>query len=277
MADMTDAEQARENRKYTLIGVIVTIIAAIAIIAAAIAIVHANSTKNASDESKSRAAFSRIADKPAHVAVDGALVYDRRGFEKDPVTTAASNADRGTKAVDVYMDMNCPACAITENTLADTYSSLLKSGRIQLRIHVVSFLDNMSSDKYSERAGRFVLAASDIDGDKTLNLIRLMYSNKYFPGEGTSYKKTTLKDLRSTAVAAGFTKAQAARISETKYADWLTAKTNWSLDRKDLKKSDGTFSTPIVQVNGKHIDYNNADLPKALTTLVDASAKTKTK
>jgi hypothetical protein len=85
MADMTDAEQARENRKYTLIGVIVTIIAAIAIIGAAIAIVHANRAKNISDESKSKAAFSRIADKPAHVAVDGALVYDRRGFEKDPV------------------------------------------------------------------------------------------------------------------------------------------------------------------------------------------------
>lgn len=277
MADMTDAEQARENRKYTLIGVIVTIIASIAIIAASIAIVHANKTKNTSDESKSKAAFSRIADKPAHVAADGALVYDRHGFEKNPVDTAVSNVDPGTKAVDVYMDMNCPACALTENRLADTYSSLLKSGRIQLRIHIVSFLDNMSSDKYSERAGRFVLAASDIDGDKTLNLIRLMYSNKYFPGEGTSYKKTTLKDLRSTAIAAGFTKAQASRISETKYADWLTAKTNWSLDRKDLKKSDGTFSTPIVQVNGKHIDYNNADLPKALTTLVDASAKTKAK
>lgn len=66
--------------------------------------------------------------------------------------------------VDLYVDLQCPACKAFEAHYGAQLESLAKAGDISLRYKMVNFLDAQSTTKYSSRAANTSLCVLDEAG-----------------------------------------------------------------------------------------------------------------
>lgn len=63
--------------------------------------------------------------------------------------------------VELYVDLQCPACREYESRVADTLEDLVIDGRVELLVHPIAILDRASSTNYSSRAAAAVACAAD--------------------------------------------------------------------------------------------------------------------
>lgn len=173
----------------------------------------------------------------------------------------------GAKAtVTVYEDFMCPYCGQFEKISEDTLRKYVDAGGVQVRYHVVSFLDNASSTEYSTRAANALAVVLDTAGPQVaIKFHNLLYANQ--PQEGSA----GLSDdqLIALAVQAGAKKdAVAGPIGDLKFKKWVVNSTgDWS--------GRGFTGTPSVTVNGKKIAFNSAEelLSNTEAAIKDALAK----
>jgi protein-disulfide isomerase len=245
----------KEARLYTIIGSIVAVIIVIAV--ALVGFTIWNAKQQTSNQAVSaKTAFQNQKTKPKYASKDGAIVINHDGVVKDPDASTPL-----TPVVDIYIDFNCPGCASTDQALSSSYVQLLGEGKITLRVHPIAFLDTMSSDRYSTRAAEAAWKLSDVAPDKFLSFVTYSFSSTVFPGEGTSYKTTNNAKIVQNAINAGVDKSVAKTITDGTYSDYVSKLTDWTVTRTELYRSGSNkFSTPIVLLNNKSINFDVADL-----------------
>ncbi len=152
--------------------------------------------------------------------------------------------------VTVYEDFMCPYCGMFEQVSEDALKKYADSGDVQVRYHVVSFLDRASSTDYSTRAANALGVVLDTAGpEAAVKFHNELYANQ--PAEGSAGLSD--EQLVDYAVAAGAEKdAIEGPIADLKFEQWVVNSTDeWS--RRGFK------GTPTVTVNDEKIDFNSAE------------------
>jgi protein-disulfide isomerase len=198
---------------------------------------------------------------------------------RDAVTTGSPVAQGGMligKAtapvtLDLYEDFTCPICGEFEKGDGATVSKLIADGRVKVRYHMLSFIDDNNGSTYSHRAANAFAAADTFAGaDKALALHAALYANQPSETSSTGLPNTRILDLASTAgiTSQPFTDA----VDKNAYASWVSRAAD------DGSKA-GVNGTPTIYVNEKKVDLTklvNASKqfdPALLTAAVDTAAK----
>lgn len=212
--------------------------------------------------------------KPAFMTDDGAFEVSNTGL----VTNGLSAAQKRLVRVDAYVDPLCPGCGATERALNPSYLKLLKENKIILRIHPITILDPLSTDKYSTRAAAAMIRAVGLRPELGYQYVIKLMSADFQPHEGSDYKAVSDSKLQAAAREVGYSKTESEKITDLKYAKWLLAITSYTTSRKELYRSgENNFITPLVQVNGQNMSFTMStpeSLAKQLEDMVtDASQK----
>jgi protein-disulfide isomerase len=195
----------------------------------------------------------------AVVAVVATLVMayiDRTGQPATPPRGAVasyavpSGPDSAPVKVAVYEDFMCPFCGQFESATRDALQKQVAAGRVQLQYHVLNFLDDSSSTKYSTRSANALAVVLDTSGPEVAKKFHdLLYEHQ--PAEGSA----GLSDAQLTdyAVQAG--------ASRSAVSGGITKRTfePWVVNGTDQASQDGVSSTPTVKLDGRTVQYNTID------------------
>jgi protein-disulfide isomerase len=249
-------EAARERRQQTTIGIIVVgiIVALIAAIGITVYVTH---HKNAQTNVTADSAYSqlqKVATKPAKADDKGGILISKDGYGKKV---------SGAPTIAIYMDPLCPGCGNFNRQVDPTLKAMMDAGQVNLDLHPMAFMDQLSTDSYSSRAAGAMAYIADHDSDPNhlLQYISNIYAQDFQPEEGTSnYKPVSDAKLKEQAVKAGVPEKIAAKAFGGEYKPWLEAIDTYTPKRKDLwnvsGQSKGTMTTPTVTINGKMLDMN---------------------
>ena len=190
----------------------------------------------------------------------------------DQVTLTLDSADgaavlqrgRPKTVIDVFAEPLCPPCAAFQDSAGAALAGAAQSGRIVLRIHLLTFLDPKSaSGDYSTRAAGTLLCLAAA-GDRPEVFARLeerMFSSAFQPKEDSDTDHPDA-ELRAAAVASG-AGASALACIDSGQREKLAQAGDRSA-REQLTKAGGV-GTPTVLQDGKRLDLSNDDLIKAVT------------
>ncbi|HNQ06755.1 MAG TPA: thioredoxin domain-containing protein [Tetrasphaera sp.] len=156
----------------------------------------------------------------------------------------------GAPTLDIYEDFQCPGCGQFERILGSTVKEMATSGDVQVRYHVMTFLDDNFQGKNSSRAANAAFCAAD-DG-KFGEMHDLIYANQPTQ-EGKGW---TDEQLTTFAGQAGLTGAA--------LDAWTTCyqkqdHNQYVVSMQDATSKDGVTSTPTVRLNGKDLTLTNMD------------------
>ncbi|MDF7663088.1 thioredoxin domain-containing protein [Bifidobacterium sp. ESL0763] len=249
-----EEQAARERKQQTTIGVIVVIIivALIAIIGAVT--FHQVSKNNAERKVTPDQLYSKLQKakpRPANANSQGGFLISEKGMNKKVA---------GAPTVEIYMDPLCPGCGSLHRQIDDDLQKMVNAGQINLVYHFMNFLDQDSTDHYSSRASGAVtyIASHDSDTSQVLGFVANLYEESYQPKEGSEYQPTSDAQIKEQAIKAGVPQSIANKAFGRQYDKWITAANNYTIKRSELASPSGTnagsFSSPVVTVNGKIMD-----------------------
>lgn len=254
---------AKERRQQTTIGIIVVIIVAALLICAGTVLYRSWAAKHVSTE-EVNAAYSQLENvkaKPERADDQGGILFSKNGYGKKV---------KNAPTVEVYMDPLCPGCGAVNRSLDPTLTKLVKAGQLNLDLHFMSFMDASSTDNYSTRAAGAAAYIADHDDDPMhlMAYLQNIYAEDFQPGEASAYTPTTDAMLKEQAIKAGVSEEVAGKAFDGTYHDWLAAINNYTPKKKELRNSQGGFSTPTLRINGKYWSVSDAsvaglDLPAA--------------
>ena len=152
--------------------------------------------------------------------------------------------------VAVYEDFMCPFCRQFEQASRTALGKDIAEGKVQVRYHVLNFLDDRSTTKYSTRAANAYAAVLDDSGPKVAKRFHdLLFENQ--PEEGSA----GISDSRllQYAVQAGADRgAVSSAMRDRTFEQWVDNGT-------EQASKDGVTGTPTVKVNGKTVKYQTID------------------
>jgi protein-disulfide isomerase/uncharacterized membrane protein YphA (DoxX/SURF4 family) len=173
--------------------------------------------------------------------------------------------------MDVFEDFQCPICNQFEQTTGPAIQKAISAGQVQVRYHLMSFLDGSSNgNKYSSRAANAAICASDVN----TQVFKLYHDELYGkdskgvnfqPAEGSNGKT----DVELTDLAAG---AKITGDNLTTFSSCVTSNQHSPLVQAmtDNASKRGITGTPTLYVNGKKLaDTDTATVTKAIA---DANA-----
>ncbi len=152
--------------------------------------------------------------------------------------------------VDIYEDFMCPFCGQFEAASADTIDALLDTGEVQVRYHLISFLDRASTDRYSTRAMNALGVVLDsTDAETAAEFKSLLFANQP-PEGGAGLSDDQLIEL---AVQAGADEAEVSGpINDLAFEQWVKNAT-------DASSRAGVNSTPTVKVDGEALPQTDIE------------------
>jgi protein-disulfide isomerase len=146
----------------------------------------------------------------------------------------------GPVRVELYVDSQCPACRQFERDAGETLSQYAAAKKIELTVHLLTFLDSVSPNQYSSRAAAATICAAD-DG-KLLEYSAALFENQ--PEEGSP--GPTDDQLVATGKTLGLGDSFASCVSDKKYLSWAKHASEKALES-------GIQSVPTVVVAGRNI------------------------
>ena len=165
--------------------------------------------------------------------------------------------------VTVYEDFMCPYCGLFEDASRDVLKEYATAGDVQVRYHVVSFLDGQSSTDYSTRAANALAVVLDQAGPEVaVKFHDSLFENQ--PSEGGSGLSD--EQLIDLAVQAGADrKAVTGPIESLAFEQWVVNSTGEWSDR-------GFTGTPTVTVAGEEIEFESVeDLLTNMTAAIESA------
>ena len=178
----------------------------------------------------------------------------------------AMGADDAKVVVTVYEDPMCPFCGLFEQASSERLKEYADSGDVQVRYHMVSFLDDASTSNYSTRAANAVGVVLDTAGaEAAVKFHTAIFDNQ--PEEGSAGISDA--QLIEYAVEAGASEDEVkGPIEDLKFAQWVENATGaWS--------KAGFTSTPTVTVDGEKVEFETAaELLTKTEAAIDAALAT---
>jgi len=174
-------------------------------------------------------------------------------------------ATRPTVVVDIYEDFMCPFCGQFE-AAAKSLTTKYADQPVQFRYHVIAFLDQASSSRYSTRATNALAVVLDSAGAEAAKKFHdELYAAQ--PAEGSA--GLTDEKLIALAVAAGAQRSAVEQpIRSLEFAGWVRNAT-------DAASKSGVNATPTIVVDGKPlppeaIDATVATLERTIDNNLDS-------
>jgi len=152
--------------------------------------------------------------------------------------------------VTVYEDMMCPYCGLFEEVSSERLKEYAESGDVEVRYHVVSFLDRASEDRYSTRAANALAVVLDTAGaEVAVEFHDALFANQPEEG-GAGLSDEQMIDM---AVEAGADEdAITGPIADLKFEPWVE-------DATEAWSKAGFTGTPTVTVNDEKVDFTCAE------------------
>ncbi|MGL6233740.1 MAG: DsbA family protein [Segniliparus sp.] len=179
------------------------------------------------------------------------------GAGADPADTALATVggDDAAAVVDVYEDYLCPYSAAFEREFGDRIARATASGKLQVRYHMLHFLDPRSaSGDYSSRAAGAASALFQHDPEDFAALHKRLFA------KGTQPKEHGASDLSDDQLAAIAQElgADDSAVTEIRGAD-ETAAAHDAGERsaEELRETVGKISVPTVVAHGKKVDLDD--------------------
>lgn len=236
------AATPRQGPNRFVLGTVVAVIAIIAVVAGTI--LANRSTQDAAKEGGSAL--------PKGVSAMGAGLL-----------TELNTAPADAPVLDIYEDFQCPYCGQFEASFGPALKALQAAGTVQVRYHVLTFLDGNLGNDSSTRAANAAMCAAD-DG-KFAAYHEAVFAN--LPAEeGTGY---TDDQLKAFAGEAGIT-GPALTAWETCVAD--KAHNQYVVSVQDQSDDDKVRGTPTLRVDGTELDLQTLT-PDNLEAQILAAAK----
>ncbi|RBP99681.1 DsbA family protein [Bifidobacterium xylocopae] len=240
------AELAREGRQQTLIGVIVAVVV-IALVAAG-GFFYWKSHRPAPQDSPSSIkqayqAVQAVKVKPSHANSQGGFLLSKDGLGK---------ATEGAPTVEVYMDFMCPGCASLNRSLDPTLDRMMDAGQLNVEIYPMSFMDRLTTDEYSARAGSAGIYILEHDSRHFFPYMAALYAKDFQPDE-TNYQPVSDARLKEQMLKAGVSGQVADEALKGQYKEWLSKMNKYTPMRSELwntsGQSKGSMTTPTVRIN----------------------------
>jgi len=170
--------------------------------------------------------------------------------------------DTAPVKVEVYEDFMCPFCGEFETATRSKLDQRVAAGDVQVRYHVLNFLDGQSTSDYSTRSANALAVVLDTSGPE----VAKKFHDSLFeqqPEEGSAgLSDEQLVDL---AVQAGADRsAVQSGVEDRTFQQWVDNVT-------DRASKDGVNSTPTVRVDGKTVEADTID--ELVTKLDEEIAK----
>lgn len=167
----------------------------------------------------------------------------------DDYTLAIGDNDAPV-TVTVYEDMMCPYCGLFEEVSSERLKEYADSGDVEVRYHVVSFLDRASEDRYSTRAANALAVVLDTAGaEVAVEFHDALFANQPEEG-GAGLSDEQMIDM---AVEAGADEdAITGPIADLKFEPWVE-------DATEAWSTAGFTGTPTVTVNDEKVDFTSAE------------------
>lgn len=217
---------------------IVAGVVAVAVVVGVLIAVNRGSGSSADDAA---ATPSSTVTMPANTVSDTAIVLGQ---------------DTAKAKVELYVDLQCPACKAYEGRVASTLEEDVVAGKVQVLVHPVAILDDASSTKYSSRAGAAVFCAAD-EG-KYWPYAKLLYEKQ--PAEGSDgLPDSTLVELGTQV---GLTSKAFATCVTTQ------AKASVIAESTTAATKGGLSGTPTIKVNGTKLEKGTLEELKAAIAAV---------
>lgn len=158
----------------------------------------------------------------------------------------------------IYLDYQCPICAIFEVPNFDQIRSWVEAGAATLEVHPISFLDGRGSpNTFSSRAANAALCVSEYSPSKFLD-----YSNSLFaaqpteglPGPENDELIKFASDLNVSNLE-GITSC----INTKMYGTWIKDSTQKALTEPIPGTDIQVTGTPTILVNGVKYEWNTGE------------------
>jgi protein-disulfide isomerase len=232
-AEIRAEQERRERRRRTLV------VSAVGVLVLAIVLVIGYVVQSGRDSTS-------VAGTPPNGAVGYAVPA---GPASAPVT------------VTVYEDFLCPFCGDFEAAGRSALADDVAAGRVQLRYHVLTFLDGNSTTDYSSRAANALAVVLDASGPSVARKFHdLLFEHQ--PEEGSAGLSDA--QLVDYAVQAGAPRAAVrSGVQDRTFAQWVR-------NVGDRASKDGVNQTPTVLVDGKKLSGTTDELVTKIEQAVAA-------
>jgi protein-disulfide isomerase len=246
----------KERRQQTIIGMIVVLI-----VMALVGVIGITAYK-ASHPSES------LLSKSSTTSLQSAAIPSNAN-KQGGFLVSASRETKNVPTIEIYFDPMCPSCGLVDRALNPTLLKLYDAGQVNMELHPVSFLDKASSDRYSTRAASSLAYVGEHDPQHLLAYLGGLFEKGFQPSE-TDYHPVSDAQLVQQAIRCGVNETVAKKSTCGEYEHWIEHTTEATINRKELQQSDsGSFSTPLIRINGNFWSMKNMllkDLPTALLT-----------
>lgn len=237
--------------------------------------------QKASGSSANKITVAGIVAILAIIAVVGGVIWNQKNNEKEAgsgntAPPAGATVDAGYRSfadvtlvagapvVTVFEDFQCPACKQYEAAMGSTLAQLAKDGKIDLRYHIMNFLDDKTGAKQSTPVANGAFCAAD--QGKFQEFHDAAYTAQYPEG-----RSVTTADVSKFATTAGvgdmdtWTKC----VDAGKYTSYINAS-------NESAGTAGVTGTPTLKIGDKL--YSGETLGEVatadgLTKVVEAATK----
>lgn len=167
----------------------------------------------------------------------------------EPVPSAVTP---GSEVIDIrmYLDYQCPACQLFEETNHQQVSTWVKNGAATVELHPIAILDRYSLGmKYSTRAANAAACVANYSPDSFFDFNSLMFANQpEEQTEGLTDEQIMVLAKRANVISGNLIEDC---ITDQNYKGWVNAATARAIagpiPNSTVKRVEGT---PTVIVNG---------------------------
>lgn len=164
--------------------------------------------------------------------------------------------------LDIYEDFQCPACASVEKVLGPQVDALVAAGTVEVRFHVMSFLDQNLRNDSSTRSANGGFCAHD--QGKFMAWHDTLFAPASRPAEeGVGWTDAQLKQFATTAGLD--VTAWSTCVASGTHAAAVTA-------AEDTSMAAGVQATPTYKLNGTTLDLNAVMAAGGLQAFIAANA-----
>lgn len=242
-------------RSLRLVAGIAAAASAVALVLSGIALARPAGTVGTAPTAPTTPAASAAAT-PAQTAVTKPKPADAGSAHSSTIVLGKPGAN--LPVLEIYEDFQCPACAQAEAVFGPQVNKLVASNTVEVRYHMMSFLDSMLGNDSSVRAANGGFCARD--QDKFLEYHNTLFANHPVT-EGTGW---TDAQLAAHAATAGLdVPVWQACVASGKYADDVK-------NANDLALASGVNSTPTYAINGSKVDLSAVQSAGGFPTVIDS-------
>lgn len=175
-------------------------------------------------------------------------------------TIVLGTPGKNLPVIDIYEDFQCPACAQVEKAMGPQVKALLSAGKVEVRYHVMSFLDSNLGNDASVRSAHGGFCAHEQNKFTA-------YHDAIFAGqpekEGVGW---TDAQLAAIASASGLdAHAWQECMASGKYAQQVQ-------DANQLSLKSGVRGTPTFKLNGQQMNVNAVLSQGGLAKYIEANS-----